>query len=150
MIWSIYSRIYIQCQKKSAHKVSILSFLKKSKVFCHMSWACVLLHAGFLFGLFFDFENGANLFLRTTVEFQRTTWHYIPEYITTEIHTGYRFVFSIKFHTFVAFGDRYFRIIFSTSQPRSEFLCPISTQLDGKSVRLFRLTACCTIYIFYL
>jgi hypothetical protein len=36
-------------------------------------------HADFLLSLFFDPEDGDDLFLRTSVGFQRTTRRYIPE-----------------------------------------------------------------------
>jgi hypothetical protein len=41
--------------------------------------ACCPFHAGFLFGLFFDSEDGGDIFLRNIVDYQRTTWRYIPE-----------------------------------------------------------------------
>jgi hypothetical protein len=44
---------------------------------CHKP-ACYLLHAGFLLGLFFNHEDGVNMFFRM-VELQQTTKCYIPE-----------------------------------------------------------------------
>jgi hypothetical protein len=35
----------------------------------HKGFACYLLHAGFLFGLFFDPEDGGDMFLRNVVRF---------------------------------------------------------------------------------
>jgi hypothetical protein len=40
--------------------------------------ACYLLHAGVLFGLFVDPENVGDMFLRNSVDFQRTTGRYFP------------------------------------------------------------------------
>jgi hypothetical protein len=36
-----------------------------------------MLHAGFLLG--FNSEDGGDIFLRKSVDFQRATWRYIPE-----------------------------------------------------------------------
>jgi hypothetical protein len=43
-------------------------------------------HADFLPGLFFDPEDGGDMFLQTLVHFQLTTWHYIPEGRTLRDH----------------------------------------------------------------
>jgi hypothetical protein len=47
--------------------------------------ACYLLHAGFLFVLFFDHEDGGNMFLQNAGVFQLTTRHYIPEDIANNL-----------------------------------------------------------------
>jgi hypothetical protein len=44
-----------------------------------ISSACYLLPAGFLLGLFFDPEDGSDMFLKTQADFGQTTWYYIPE-----------------------------------------------------------------------
>jgi hypothetical protein len=41
--------------------------------------ASCLLHAGFLLGVFFGREVEAKCSSETSVDFQRTTWRYIPE-----------------------------------------------------------------------
>jgi hypothetical protein len=45
--------------------------------------ACI--HAGFFLGLFFNHEDGGDLFPRNVVEFQRTTRRYIPEDTTLRL-----------------------------------------------------------------
>jgi hypothetical protein len=41
--------------------------------------ACYLLQAGYLLALFFDPEDGGDMFLRNAGDFQRTTLHYISK-----------------------------------------------------------------------
>jgi hypothetical protein len=41
--------------------------------------ALYLLNAGFMFGIFFGPEDGGDMFFRKSVDFQRSTWHCIPE-----------------------------------------------------------------------
>jgi hypothetical protein len=47
------------------------------------SQACCLLHAGFLLGLFFNPQDGGNMFLQIAVDFQ---WQYNPEHKTSLNH----------------------------------------------------------------
>jgi hypothetical protein len=48
--------------------------------------ACYLLHAGFLFGLLFDSEDGGDMSLRNVVWLQQTTQRYLPEDRTVHNH----------------------------------------------------------------
>jgi hypothetical protein len=41
--------------------------------------ACYLLHAGFLRGSFFDPKEGGDMSSKMLIDFQWTTWCYIPE-----------------------------------------------------------------------
>jgi hypothetical protein len=72
----------------------------------YIFWACCLLHAGFLFALFFDPEDGGNMFLCNVGYFCWTTWHYIPEDRTLSVEVSIKafncttlyFVVKVYFH----------------------------------------------------
>jgi hypothetical protein len=62
------------------------SQLGTGKLFSYTYWfivpyvsACYLLHDGFSLGLFINPKMEATCFSKTSVDFQWTTWHYIPE-----------------------------------------------------------------------